>query len=62
MRTPEQIKEAIKRHKRLQREWAVEADEAKSAGRPMLADGCLQAVDNHKRSVIVCESELRSAQ
>lgn len=60
MRTREQLIEAIKRHKELQKTWKAEASKMRSAGFPMAAEGCLQAVENHKRSVVVCESELEA--
>ena len=59
-RTPDQIKELIQRSKALQKSWKAEAVKAKEEGYPMLADACLAAVENHKRTVIVLESELEA--
>jgi len=60
MRTREQLTEAIKRHKNLQRSWKAEAAEMRAAGFQMAAEGCLQASESHKRSLIICEAELEA--
>ncbi len=59
-RTPDQLREAIKRHQQLQKNWAAEAVEARAKGLPMFAAGCDDAVTNHKRSEMIAKTELEA--